>query len=146
MSDELRLVGSSAEDPEDLAVLRRGVHDYNTAITGWHDFRPIILVLRDRAGHVQGGLAAYVWGGWLQIEYVWISEPYRRQGWGSSLIETAEATGWSAGARHAYVETFSFQARPFYERHGYRVVGELTDFPPNESYYLMRKDLSSAGP
>lgn len=59
---------------------------------------------------------------------------------GSRLLDAAESEARKAGARHAYPETYSFQARPFYERHGYRVVGELPDFPPGESYYLLRKD------
>jgi hypothetical protein len=31
---------------------------------------------------------------------------------------------------HAVLETFSFQARGFYERHGYHVYATLDGFPP----------------
>jgi len=41
--------------------------------------------------------------------------------------------------RGAFLDTFSFQARPFYERHGYECFGELRDHPPGHSHYFMRK-------
>jgi hypothetical protein len=31
------------------------------------------------------------------------------------------------------LDTFTFQARPFYEARGYRVYGELADFPAGQS-------------
>jgi hypothetical protein len=38
------------------------------------------------------------------------------------------------------LRTFSFQARRFYEKEGYRVVGELADYLPGETLYWVRKD------
>ena len=43
------------------------------------------------------------------------------------------------------LSTFSFQARDFYQRHGYRVVGQLDDYPPGETFYWMRKELNEGG-
>jgi hypothetical protein len=56
-----------------------------------------------------------------------------------SLPPTEEAR-WR-GARNAYLDTFSFQAPDFYQRHGYRVFGELVDFPPGHTRYYMTKQL-----
>jgi hypothetical protein len=39
------------------------------------------------------------------------------------------------------LDTREFQARPFYERAGYRVFGELSDFPPGWKAYWMEKSL-----
>lgn len=44
-------------------------------------------------------------------------------------------------ARHAYLDTFSFQAPGFYQRAGYRVFGELPDFPAGHRRYFMTKEL-----
>lgn len=41
-----------------------------------------------------------------------------------------------------YLDTFDFQARPFYERHGYEVFGTLDDYPPGHSRFFLRKDLA----
>lgn len=37
----------------------------------------------------------------------------------------------------------SFQARPFYEAHGYSVLVEKKDFPKGHSQFLMFKELDS---
>ena len=41
------------------------------------------------------------------------------------------------------VKTFSFQARDFYEKNGYRVTDRLDDYSPGESFYWMVKELVS---
>lgn len=52
----------------------------------------------------------------------------------------AEAEALQRGCSRAKLRTFSFQARGFYEKEGYRVVGELEDYPPGETFYWMQKD------
>jgi len=53
----------------------------------------------------------------------------------------AEGEARARGCQQAWVRTFRFQARGFYERLGYRVVGVLEDYPPGDALYWMRKDL-----
>ena len=45
------------------------------------------------------------------------------------------------GCRHAHLDTFTFQALGFYEKHGYSVWGALDDLPPGFTRYFLRKDL-----
>jgi hypothetical protein len=45
------------------------------------------------------------------------------------------------GCKYAYLDTLSFQARGFYEKHGYTVFGELAHFPPGHRKYFLKKDL-----
>jgi hypothetical protein len=52
----------------------------------------------------------------------------------------AETEVKSRGCSHAFLSTYSFRARGFYEKFGYRVVGQLDDYPPGQSYYWMRKN------
>jgi hypothetical protein len=44
--------------------------------------------------------------------------------------------------QHAWLETYSFQARPFYERHGYTVFGVLDNHPIGHQRYFMQKALT----
>ena len=37
-----------------------------------------------------------------------------------------------------FLTTLSFQARPFYERFGYEVFGELPDHPAGHILYIMK--------
>jgi hypothetical protein len=45
------------------------------------------------------------------------------------------------GCRHAYLDTFSFQALGFYEKQGYAVYGQLENFPTGASRYFLKKTL-----
>jgi GNAT superfamily N-acetyltransferase len=82
-----------------------------------------------------------VWAQWLYVANLYVEEGLRRQGWGARLLTAAEDEARLAGATNAYLETYSFQARPFYEARGYEVTGEIKDLPPGGVYYLMRKAL-----
>jgi GNAT superfamily N-acetyltransferase len=126
---------------ENRSVLITAVENYNVRTTGDDNYFPVNFLLRDETGAIRGGILADLWGGWLHVQFLWVDESLREQGYGSALIQAAEAEARAKGARSAYVETFSFQAGPFYERHGYRVFGELEDFPPGHRYYFMRKQL-----
>ena len=45
------------------------------------------------------------------------------------------------GCTNAHLDTFSFQARPFYEKLGYRVFGTLENHPAGHQHYFMTKSL-----
>src|SRR5581483_11935644 len=98
--------------------------------------------LRDRRGTVVGGLVGEYYWGWLHIETLAMAEDMRGRGFGTRLLTTAEADARRRGCRHICLETFSFQARPFYERLGYEVFGTLDDYPPGHKKYFMRKTLA----
>ena len=40
------------------------------------------------------------------------------------------------------LDTAEFQAKPFYEKYGYRVYGVLDELPPNSRNYYLFKDLA----
>ena len=65
----------------------------------------------------------------------------RHQGLGSRLLTTIEAAALERGCSQAHLHTFSYQARPFYERHGYRLFATLEDYPPGQQRYFLRKTL-----
>jgi len=46
------------------------------------------------------------------------------------------------GCTAAHLDTFSFQARPFYESLGYEVFGTLDDYPQGHQRFFMKKTLT----
>jgi hypothetical protein len=78
---------------------------------------------------MQGGLIAKRKGNWLCIEYLWVSETTRGRGLGSELMQEAEQQAQALGCSHLLVDTFSFQALPFYQKLGYQLQMSLPDFP-----------------
>jgi len=99
----------------------------------------LALVLRDGDGRIVGGLIGQILWGWLQIDILAVAEEYRGSGWGRRLIEEAERVAIAAGCHSAWVDTFSFQSPDFYRRLGYRVFGELPNYPAGETRYFLAK-------
>ncbi len=56
-------------------------------------------------------------------------------------MEKLETTGREKGCVWAHVDTFSFQARGFYESLGYKVFATLDDYPPGHSRHYLKKRL-----
>jgi N-acylglucosamine-6-phosphate 2-epimerase len=102
--------------------------------------QPLGIVLLDANGDIVGGLFGSTQWDWLHIGVLWVAEALRGRGYGTRLVRKAEREARRRGCCHARVGTFSFQAKDFYERPGYRVVGQLDGYPPGRTDYLLRKD------
>jgi ribosomal protein S18 acetylase RimI-like enzyme len=104
-------------------------------------YHPINIFLRDEQQNIRGGIIGGCWGGWFHINFVWVEEALRGQGYGTQLLEQAEAEARQIGCHGAFLETHSFQAPELYKRQGYEVVGELADYPSGYTFYVLRKML-----
>lgn len=135
-------------DPHASEGLRKVVVDhldtYNVAVTGFHEYSPVNLFLRDAGDEVVGGLLAGIWGGVLFVRILWVSEALRGRGFGRRLMETAERRAVERGCRHVFLDTFSFQAPGFYEKLGYETYAKAEDWPVGHAHHFLRKDLRPA--
>jgi ribosomal protein S18 acetylase RimI-like enzyme len=127
----------------------KGLRAYNVAAVGKFDHRPLTVTIRERGkmggkifgGKILGGVVGETFFGWMFVSLLWVSERHRGNGWGSSLMRTAEAEARERGVRHVYLDSFSFQAPAFYEKLGYREFGRLKDFPAGYDRVWMTKAL-----
>jgi GNAT superfamily N-acetyltransferase len=136
-------------DPLPGEALRSYVIDsldaHNIAATGLSAWHPVGFFLKSPRGEWLGGLLGSLWGGWLHVRILWVHAAARGQGNGTRLLQAAEAYAVERDCFAATLETHSFQARPFYEKHGYQVFATLDDWPPGHSKFFLRKQLA-AGP
>jgi len=142
MNDELVLTSEPRPSAMDVEVVRAGLLAFNVEHIGLEPKAGSLnLLLRNRAGHVVGGLLGGWRWGWLYIDKLWLQAEYRRHGGGSRLLVAAEAEAIAAGCTDAVLDTFSFQARGFYERHGYEIYATLEGFPPGHRQFFFHKRL-----
>lgn len=126
---------------EDLATVAAGLAAANVRAA---DLRPEwawkeLAVLARRQGTVVGGAIGRTGWAWLYVGRLWVADDLRGAGLGSELMSALESAARERGCIGAWLDTFSFQARPFYEHLGYRQFGELCDFPPGHSRHFMAK-------
>ena len=102
---------------------------------------PIALYVREAQGKIRGGLTGFLAWDWLSVDLLWVDAALRGQGYGSELLATAEQVARDSGCVAVRLDTYDFQARPFYERHGYVVWGVLEGYPAGRRTFHMRKSL-----
>ena len=122
--------------------LSDNVINVNLARTGISEWHPVGFFLKNARGEWLGGLTGHVWGGWLHVNTVWVTESLRGQRHGSRLMDAAEAFAAEHGCLGVTLETHSFQAPGFYAKRGYEVFGTLEDYPPGHSKLFLRKRLA----
>lgn len=139
---ECRIELTASPDPADVQVVSDGLDAYNAAHGAPMDWVPLTIFVRDGQGDIAGGLIGGTFWGWLYVGRLWIEESLRGQGYGSRLLAEAEQEAVRRGCHHVCLDTQDFQARPFYEKHGYRVYGEVSDMPLGHSRYSLEKKLT----
>jgi GNAT superfamily N-acetyltransferase len=114
---------------------------FNEGKTGRNDYRPLIVAIDDAEGRVIGGLWGRTVYDWLFVELLFVPDALRGRGVGSELMKRAEDEALRRGCHSAWLDTFEFQARAFYERLGYACFAELRDYPVGSARYFMKKVL-----
>lgn len=146
-NEGLSIALSATADAEARDFIRQQLRAFNDTRSEHHrairsvEPTPLDILIRNEAGEIQGGLISSTYWGWLEVNILWVAEGLRRHGHGRALLRMAEAEARARNCSHVMLTTYSFQARGFYEKEGYRVVGEMADYPPGATYYWMRKDL-----
>jgi GNAT superfamily N-acetyltransferase len=113
----------------------------NVRLTGQDEWHPVAFFLKTDEGEILGGLLGQIWAQWLYIATLAVREPFRGRGYGTKLLARAEQYALESGCTNGWLSTFSFQARPLYERLGYRLFGTLEDYPKGHSLFFMTKRL-----
>jgi len=142
---EPRIELTDAPPPEAKDKIREPLRDFNRGKAGDSRHWPLAVLLIDpQSNDIVGGLWGSTGWGYLYTDLLFIPERLRRLRLGSKLIRMAEDEAARRGCHGAWVDTYSFQARGFYERLGYTVFGTLDGPPPVYPRYFLRKALAKA--
>ncbi len=99
------------------------------------------LKLENENGDLVAALAGRTFGHWFYLESLWLDETVRRKGVGSKLLAEAERLAKARGCSFVILDTLDFQARPFYQQHGYKVEWTQANYPFTGCKYFMTKQL-----
>jgi GNAT superfamily N-acetyltransferase len=132
----------SPDDPT-LETISRLLSEFNERSSGRaNDYCPLTIVLSDPdTQETVGGLVGWTSFSYLYVNLLYLPDTLRSAGLGSQMMALAEEEAARRGCHGAWLDTFSFQARGFYERLGYTVFGGIEDYPPGHSRYFLKKAL-----
>lgn len=120
--------------------LGQGLRAFNVELLGPIDGAPLAITIRSKDGALLGGLYGRTGFRRLFVELLFIPESLRGQGLGSKLLQQAEAEARRRNCLGAWLETLNADARRVYEGNGYRVFGEIADYPPGNTRYFLSKE------
>lgn len=99
----------------------------------------ISFVIKDDKGEVMGGITGDILWRHMHIDFLWVDESVREEGYGSILLEKIESLAKAKRCRLIHLDTFSFQAPEFYQKNGYEVFGVIEDHPKGFKQYFLQK-------
>lgn len=134
-----RLQPLDEPDAADRKAIAAPLVAYNLSKVPTLDIQPLVIALHDEHDHVVGGLWGETALDWLHVDLLAVPESMRGQDVGTALMHRAEAIARERGCVGAWLDTFAFQARGFYEKLGYAVFGEIPDHPVGGARYFLRK-------
>ncbi|MCM2367690.1 GNAT family N-acetyltransferase [Proteus terrae] len=126
--------------PNEINEIYEGLLTHNLRYIQMEQYSPLAVFKEDNGKKI-GGITGDILGNWLRIRYLWVDKAYRGQNIGTELLQTMENTAKEKGAKYAEVDTFSFQALPFYQKQGFEIFGTLENYPVSDKKYYLRKAL-----
>ncbi|KGB89682.1 acetyltransferase [Burkholderia multivorans] len=124
--------------PSFSSLVGDGLAAFNARTKGPANHQDLAIAIGEADDRVGGLIGSTGWG-WLFIKWLWVAEHVRGQGYASDLLGRAEQIAISRGCIAAWIDTFNPDARRLYERLGFVVFGELTDFPAGHTRYFLQK-------
>jgi GNAT superfamily N-acetyltransferase len=134
----------STPTPDQLrsGELGRKLRHFNYAAVGEYPEQQYIRIdARDENDRLLGGIRGFVFLYWLNVEVLFVEEDARGARLGSRLLAEAERQAVALGAKNARLDTFEWQARGFYLKHGYEEYARIDDYAPGFYLAYMKKSL-----
>jgi GNAT superfamily N-acetyltransferase len=141
MVEEYQIVHVEQPAESTMEIVEEGLSGFDTQQIGNRSSQRISFVVQTPDKKIVGGVSGEMNWNWLYVDLLWVKDELRGRGFGHQLMTVIENEAKKLGATKAYLDTYSFQAPEFYKKHGYRVFGELKDFPAGHQKYFLTRDL-----
>ncbi|KRW63883.1 GCN5 family acetyltransferase [Aeromonas allosaccharophila] len=115
------------------------LRQFNFKKMGEERSQPLMVIIRNDNDEIVGGIAGRTIYHQLLIEVLWVHDDKRGQGLGIQLMEIAECEAKKRGCIAAQVDTLSFQAPKFYEKMGFKIVGNVSGVKDSPDRYFLLK-------
>lgn len=103
------------------------------------DYIPLNYHIKDESRLIIAGINAFSCWQMVYISEFYVAAEFRNQGIGSILLNKIEEEARTIGATVSHTDTFDWQAKDFYLKHGYAIFGVIEDCPPEHNRFFLKK-------
>ena len=135
------LVVEDSPAAADVALLEERVAAAAMAAAGVGEEQEFGIFARGDDGRVLAGISAIVWGGYCELQAMWVEESLRNRGLAFALMSGAETEARRRGCTQVVFHAYDLLARGLYERLGYETVGIIENCPVGSAARWYRKVL-----
>lgn len=128
--------------PQDLVdFLDNKIIEFNQANREINDRYPVAVTVKNNHDEIVAGASGVTFGNWLHLTTLWVNEQLRGKNYGSTLLNEIERAAKSRNCKQCLLDTLDYQAMPFYQKHGYKIVWTQENYPLTGCKYFMTKAL-----
>lgn len=138
---EINIDRSSSE--EALAI-RTNLIQFNAQFIAedlQQNYEEINLHIKNKNGEIACGINSVFCWDWIEVDILWVDDRSRGRGYGSRLLQEIERIAREKKCTFIKLNTFSFQAPLFYQKHGFREIARIDDAPRGHQHYYLIKHL-----
>mgnify|MGYP003385736626 CR=1 FL=1 len=135
---ELQITNCPNQEDDDFVINK--TREYNDQFIT-RDPEALSIYFRNESNDIIAGLTGKSYFAWLHIDFLWVDENHREHKLGSKLMAQAEKEAIKRNCNGITLDTFSFQARGFYEKMGFEVCGEIAGYAQGHTRFYLKKVL-----
>lgn len=128
--------------PVDTEILKR-LREFNSPYFGSKPAQHFTLETR-KSDQLVGGGTGFIKQDVCFINVLYLDDDQRKTGLGSELLKIIKDFAVTKHCTKLDLETFEFQAREFYEKHGFKVLQKIENWLGGQTMYFMRKTLEKS--
>lgn len=139
MSETIEFI--TTDDPNIREKILVSLREFISSKIGPGQTAKSTLAARNTDGEVIGGLNYNIVRKWMYIEHLWVEEKHRSQGIATSLLKMAEEQALEHACIGIHCSTYSLLAESLYVKNGYKIFGQIEDFPEGHCHLFFSKKL-----
>ena len=103
------------------------------------NYEEINLHIKDENGEIAGGINSVFCWNWIEVDILWVDDRSGAGSYGSRLLQEIERIAREKKCTFIKLNTFSFQAPLFYQKHGFQEIASYRRCPKRASALLFDK-------
>jgi len=115
----------SVPSPSDLQFLEDRLYEFNSGQTGQDDGQIFGFFIRNERDEIMAGCCGWTWAQACQIQSLWVHPSWRGNGYGRTLLESAENEAHERNCKMVLISSYSFQAPAFYQKCSYELAWQV---------------------